>query len=106
MGYILDKTSTIMCMHGGQAQAQNPNMRVKVGGNPVVCVPGPHSISGCSMPPPSAGNGPCTTAMWSSGATRVKAGGMAVLTKDSQATCVPTGTGVQITVTQMRVKAQ
>ena len=60
--YMLDSTSTVMCLHAGQAQAAGSNPRVKAGGTPV-------------------------------------------LTKDSQAVCAPTGTGLNIINTQMRVKA-
>jgi hypothetical protein len=37
-------------------------------------------------------------------ATRVRAGGVAVLLKDTQATCTPTGTGLNVLSTQQRVK--
>jgi hypothetical protein len=44
------------------------------------------------------------TAQWVLGATRVMAGGQPVLLQDSQAVCVPTGTGLNILVTQVRAK--
>jgi hypothetical protein len=47
---------------------------------------------------------PCVTAQWVTGALRVRAGGVPVLLQDSQAVCVPNGTGVNILVTQLRVK--
>jgi hypothetical protein len=58
------------------------------------------------MPPPPSGNGPCVSAMWMppSAALRVRSNSMAVLLSTSQATCAPTGTPLQITTTQMRVK--
>jgi hypothetical protein len=64
-----------------------------------------YSVAGCAMPPPAAGNGPCVTGQFVSAALRVRAGGMPVLLQDSQAVCVPTGTGLNIVVTQIRVKA-
>jgi len=103
--YMLDSTSTVMCLHGGQAQPVATNPRVKMSGQPIVTQSNSYSIAGCSMPPPNAGNGPCVTAQWTSAATRVKAGGVPVLTKDSQAVCAPTGTGLNIVNTQLRVKA-
>ena len=103
--YMLDTNSTVQCMHGGQAQAAGSNPRVKLNNQPIVTQTNTHTVSGCAMPSPTAGNGPCVTAVWTSAATRVKAGGMPVLTKDSQATCAPTGTGLNILNTQMRVKA-
>lgn len=49
---------------------------------------------------------PCVIAQWTIGAMRVKSGGMPLLLQDSQATCVPNGTPVNIVLTQVRVKAQ
>ena len=102
-GFILDQSSTIMCLHGGQAQATAPNPRVKVGGQMVVTQSAPHTISGC---PFVAGTTPmpCITAQWVSGATRVLVGKVPVLLQDITAVCVPNGTGVNIVVTQVRTK--
>lgn len=105
-GYILHQGATVMCAHAGQAQPTVTDMRVKVGGQPVVTQSGPYTISGCALPPPTAGNGPCVTASWVSAAVRVKASGQPVLLQDSQAICTPTGTPLNIVVTQFRVKAQ
>lgn len=103
-GFLLHVGATVLCAHGGQAQASAPNPRVKVGGQPVVTQAAPHTVAGCAMPPPPNGNGPCVSAQWVSAATRVRAGGVPVLLQDSQATCVPTGTPLTIVVTQLRVK--
>ena len=48
------------------------------------------SSPACPFVPPG-GNGPCVTAQWLIGATRVLAGGMPVLLQTSQAICAPTG---------------
>jgi hypothetical protein len=104
MGYLLHEGATVQCAHSGQAQPTVTETRVKVDGHAVVTQAPPWTISGCSMPPPTAGNGPCVTAMFSSAATRVKAGGQPVLLKDSSATCTPTGTPIQVASTQTRVK--
>lgn len=105
MGYLLDSGATVLCAHGGQAQAASPNPRVKAGGQPITTQPTPHTISGC---PFMTGTNPipCVTATWTSASMRVKAGGQPVLMMDSQATCAPNGTPVNIVVTQVRVKAQ
>jgi hypothetical protein len=79
-----------------------PFPRVKVSGQPVVCQPAPHVVAGCPFPPVSGG--PCVTASWVTGATRVRAGGMPVLLQDSQAICAPTGTPLTVVMTQFRVK--
>lgn len=104
-GYLLHMGATVLCAHAGQAQPTAPNPRVKVGGQAIVTQPTVYTIAGCTLPPPTAGNGPCVTAQFTTGATRVKAGGQPVLLQDSQATCTPTGTPLNIVVTQVRVKA-
>ncbi|MDH5178850.1 MAG: hypothetical protein OEZ39_05690 [Gammaproteobacteria bacterium] len=105
-GFILHQGATVLCAHAGQAQPTVTDLRVKVGGQPVVTQPGPWTIAGCTLPPPPAANGPCVTASWVSAAVRVKASGMPVLLQDSQAVCTPTGTPLNVVVTQFRVKAQ
>ena len=44
------------------------------------------------------------TGNWVTAALRVKVGGMPVLLRDSVAVCVPTGTGLNVIMTQVRVK--
>lgn len=83
-----------------------PFPRVMVSGQPVVTIASPYSIAGCTMPPPTAGNGPCVTGQWMTGATRVFAGGVPVLTQAGASVCVPTGTPMQVVVVQPRVIAQ
>jgi hypothetical protein len=102
-GTLLHVGATVMCMHGGQAQPMVPNPRVTVGGQPIVTQSTTYTIAGCPFVPPG-GTGPCVTAQWITGAVRVTAGGVPVLLKDSQATCVPTATGLNIVVTQIRVQ--
>jgi hypothetical protein len=103
-GFLLHVGATVLCSHGGQAQATVPNPRVKVGGQPITTQPAPYVVAGCALPPPPAANGPCVTAQWVVGATRVQAGGQPVLLQDSQAICTPTGTPLIIASTQIRVK--
>ena len=103
-GYLLHENATVLCAHTGQAKPTMTDQRVKVGGQKIVTQTGPYTISGCTFPPPPAANGPCVTAMWTSAATRVKASGQPVLLQNSQATCAPTGTPLNIVVTQVRVK--
>jgi uncharacterized Zn-binding protein involved in type VI secretion len=102
-GMLLHVGATVLCMHAGQAQPTAPNPRVRAGGQPVVTQNAPHTIAGCPFTTPG-GPMPCVTAQWVTGALRVRAGGAPVLLQDSQAVCVPNGTGVNILVTQVRVK--
>jgi len=101
-GFLLHMGATVMCMHAGQAQPVVPNPRVKVSGQPVVTQAGSYVIAGCPFVYPAPG--PCVSAQWIKGATRVLAGGVPVLLQDSVAICAPTGTGLNIILTQLRVK--
>jgi hypothetical protein len=102
-GFLLHLGATVMCMHGGQALPVAPNPRVLVSGQPIVTMTAPYTVAGCAFVPPG-GNGPCVTAQWVLGATRVLAGGVPVLLQSSQAVCTPTGTPLNIVMTQMRVR--
>lgn len=104
-GFLLDQGSTVLCAHAGQAQPTAPNPSVMVSAMPTVTLPTPYVIAGCAMPPPIAGNGPCVTAQYLMGTTRVTSNGLPLLTFDSQAICVPTGTPLMTVVTQTRVFA-
>lgn len=105
-GPLLHVGATVLCVHGGQAQPTVPVPRVTVLGQPAVGVNGPYVVAGCTLPPPSAGNGPCVTAQWVTSATRVTSSGVPLLLMDSQAICAPTGTPLNPTVVQTRVTAQ
>ncbi len=102
--YLLHQGATVLCAHTGQAQPTAPVPRVRVSGQPVVAQATPYMITGCTMPPPSGGNGPCVTAQWLTAAIRLRAGGQPLLLRDSQAICAPTGTPLTVVVTQVRVK--
>ncbi len=102
-GTLLHVGATVLCSHGGQAQPTVPNPRVLVNGMPTVTMTAPYVVAGCAMPPPTAGNGPCVTAQWISGATRLTSNGQPLLLLDSQAICAPTGTPLIIAATQTRV---
>jgi hypothetical protein len=104
-GPVLHLGATVICSHGGQATPTAPFPRVLVSCQPVTTLAAPYVVAGCAFPPPPAGNGPCVTAQWVVGATRVLAGGQPVLVQSSQAICAPTGTPLQILLTQTRVIA-
>ena len=104
-GFLVHVGAQVLCAHGGQAQPTAPNPRVTVNGQPTVLMTTPYTVAGCALPPPPNGNGPCVTAQWLSGTTRVTSNGQPLLVQSSQATCVPTGTPLMIVVTQTRVSA-
>jgi hypothetical protein len=102
-GFLLHLGATVLCSHGGQAQPTVVNPRVTVMGQPIVTIASPYMVGGCSLPPPNAANGPCVTAKFVTGATRITANGQPVLLVDSQSICSPPGTPLVPTVTQTRV---
>jgi len=104
-GYLLHQGATVLCIHGGQAQATVPNPRVKVSSQETVQQSNLWTVSGCPFST-TTGPQPCITAQWTTAATRLKSGGQPLLLQDSQAICVPNGTGVNIVTTQTRVKGQ
>ena len=105
-GFLLHQGATVLCFHGGQAQATAPNPRVRVSGQMVVTQAAPHVVAGCPFTTPASNPLPCVTAQWITGAVRVRVGGQPVLLQSSQAACVPNGTGVTIVATQTRVRGQ
>lgn len=106
-GYLLHEGAQVACLHQGQAAPTFPCQRVTVAGRCVTTRDTSlYRVSGCTMPAPSAGNGPCVTVRWVVAAARVKACGEPVLLVDSQAVCATTGTGVNISQTQQRVKGR
>lgn len=102
-GFLLHLGATVMCSHGGQAQPTVTSTRVTVSGQPIVTLSAPYTVAGCALPPPPAANGPCVTAQFLTGATRITSEGQPVLLLDSQAICAPTGTPLIILTTQTRV---
>lgn len=104
-GFLLHLGATVTCLHAGQAEPVMTNPRVTVSGQPTVQQSAQYTIAGCTLPPPIAANGPCVTASWVTAATRVTSGGMPLLLMDSQAICVPTGTGLLVIDTQLRARA-
>jgi hypothetical protein len=103
-GPVVHLGATVLCMHGGQAMPTAPNPRVLVSGQPVSTLAAPYVVAGCPFVPPG-GNGPCVTAQWVTGSTRVLVAGAPLVLQTSQAVCAPTGTGLLVVATQPRVIA-
>jgi hypothetical protein len=104
-GFLVHVGATVLCSHGGQAQPTAPNPRVMVSGQPTVTIAAPYVVAGCALPTPPAANGPCVTAQWLVGSTRVTSNGQPLVVLSSQAICAPSGTPLVIAVTQMRATA-
>jgi len=101
---LLHQGALVQCQHAGPAQPSVVNGRVKVQQQAIVTQSAPYTISGCGLS--GSGSSPCASAQWVAAATRVKAGGQAVLLDNSTAVCTPTGTGLQVVQTQTRVKGE
>lgn len=104
-GFLVHVGAQVLCAHGGQAVPTVPNPRLTVSGQPTVLLSSPYVVAGCAFPPPPVANGPCVTAQWLVGTTRVMSAGQPLLVQSSQAICAPTGTPLMVVVTQTRVSA-
>ena len=104
-GFLVHFGAQVMCSHGGQAQPTAVNPRVMVSGQPTVLLTTPYLVAGCALPPPPVANGPCVSAQWLSGTTRVTSNGQPLLVLSSLALCTPTGTPLLIVFTQARASA-
>ncbi|MFZ2313303.1 MAG: hypothetical protein WAV82_11850 [Methylobacter sp.] len=104
-GFLVHVGAQVLCSHAGQATPTVPNPRVTVSGQSTVLMTTPYLVAGCTLPPPPAANGPCVTAQWLSGTTRVFSSGQPLLVQSSQAICAPSGTPLLIIATQPRVSA-
>jgi hypothetical protein len=64
----------------------------------------PWSVAGCAFAPPT-GNGPCVTAQWLVGASRVTSEGQPLVIMTGTSMCTPTGTPLTAVNAQTRVLA-
>ena len=101
-GFAVQLGATVICAHAGQAMPTTPNPRVLLGNQPVITVTSPWAIAGCGL---TGSAPPCVTAQFVVGATRVLAGGAPVVVQSGTSICTPTGTPLQVLVTQLRVTA-
>ncbi len=104
-GFLVHVGAQVLCSHAGQAAPTASNPRVKVSAQPTVLITAPYTVAGCALPTPPVANGPCVTAQWLSGTTRVTSNSQPLVVQSSQAICAPTGTPLLILTTQTRVSA-
>ncbi|KQR16002.1 hypothetical protein [Cellulomonas sp. Leaf334] len=102
-GNLVTQSATVTCAHQGQAKPASASPRVTAGGQGVVLLPTPYTVSGCAYPPQSGG--PDATAQWSSGTTRVTSLQQPLAIQGGSGSCLPTGVPLTCTVTQTRVSA-
>jgi hypothetical protein len=103
---LLTLGALILCDHGGAAEPLVSDSRVSVNGQPVIALASPFLVSGCPNPPPPVNTGPCVSGQYITSAERVTVSGLPVLLGTGVAFCVPTGTGLIVTVNQLRVTGQ
>ncbi|MFH8484335.1 hypothetical protein [Streptomyces longisporoflavus] len=106
-GHLLHEGITIVCPHGGNGRL-TPSSTLLVGGQKAAVAQDPTTVSGCAF---NVGGtpSPCLRVEWQRAATKVTAGGKAVLLSDSVALCVnaagaPQGTA-RVSGFQTKVKA-
>ncbi len=104
-GFLVHVGAQVLCSHAGQATPTAPNPRVMVSGQPTVLMTSPYVVAGCTLPPPTAANGPCVSGQWLSGTTRVMSNGQPLVVQSSTSICAPTGTPLMIIMTQTRASA-
>lgn len=94
----------MICAHGGQAMPTVPSTRLMVSGMAATTTSAPWTVTGCAFAPPT-GNGPCVTAQWIVGASRVVSEGQPLVIMTGTSICTPTGTPLTALNTQTRVLA-
>lgn len=102
-GPLVQQGATVLCGHGGQAQPTVPSPRVMLSNQAALTLTAPWTVAGCPLPP-NAG-GPCATATWTVGTTRVTSMQQPLVLATGTATCIPTGVPLIPTVVQARVMA-
>jgi hypothetical protein len=100
---VLHLGANVRCSHNGVATPVAGFQRVLVFGQPIVTVSTAYVITGCTLvgtPSP-----PCWTSRWLTGATRVIAGGVPVVTLAGTSVSEPAGTPMLPVTAQTRVLA-
>jgi hypothetical protein len=104
-GFMLHLGAAVACSHGGDAQPVTSNPRVLLSGQPAVTLASHYAVSGCGLRPPPASTGPCRTAHFVAGTTRIKIAGQPALLHNSGSICAPSGAPLRALTTQTRVTA-
>lgn len=108
MPEIITADSTVQCTHSGSGTATKKISKVKIKGAKLIPKSSKYSISGCSLPPPIAGNGPCVMGQGASKPLKkVKSGGKQIASKQTKWNCTPTGAKAKVAdAGQSKVKAK
>ena len=103
MPFLIQVGATVMCAHGGQAQAVTPNPRVLLNGQPSVLLSGQWVVAGCPLVPPPLP--PCVTGLWLMGTVRVLSNGQPLVVQSGTGITLPNGTPMLPLAMQPRVSA-
>lgn len=108
-GHSLNTASTLLCPHGGMAQAISTNTRSRAGPSPLATDSDTFVITGCPYQVSGAPS-PCVRVQWLIADSRVKVNGSATLSKSSTGLCLsaagaPQG-NVMVVNTQTRVQSR
>jgi len=102
-GYAVQLGATVICAHAGQATPTMPSTRVLLGNQPAITLSSPWTVAACGLTGTTVP--PCVTAQFLVGSARVTAGGVPLVLQAGTSLCTPTGTPLQVLVTQVRVTA-
>ena len=109
MPELLHVDAVVQCLHAAPAKRATGNSRVKVSGKELWTISSTLTVTGCpfTITPPGKVQ-PCVSVDWLTGTVRVKAGGEAVVFRQSSSLCksaeqIPQGTASP-RVSQTRVK--
>jgi len=105
---LLNRSSVLMCPHGGTVQIITTNTRTKAGGDFIVRAGDSFTIVGCPFTLPGGAYHPCVRVQWVTNALRSKVMGDMPVTQSSVGMCLaadnaPQGS-VMINVVQPRVR--
>ena len=108
-GKVLTTGSQVMCPHGGNATLSTANAKASAASGKALLATDEHTVAGCAFmigTKPS----PCLQIKWSAGASKLTAGGTAVLLESSSGTCyspenAPQGSAL-IVMAEQKVSAQ
>jgi hypothetical protein len=104
-GKVLTTATVASCPHGGQASFVASQSAVQIDSAPALVVSDTTTIAGCSF---MIGNvpSPCLTVQWQAPATKVTAGGTAVLLDSSTGLCMSAASAPQgsLQITQVQAK--
>lgn len=103
-GFIMHKDALVACDHApGIANADSPDLRVKVSGMPVMTVLRSYTVIGCGR---TGSNSPaCASGMWMQGAQHVLVGGLPVAIDNGQSVCIASFGKLNPRIVQQRVQA-